>query len=66
MTEVEINGETRMVSASTLNELLKELDLADAVVATAVNASFVPGEKREGFTISQGDRIEILAPMQGG
>ena len=36
------------------------------VVATARNGEFVPAGLRAGTPIQDGDRIEVLAPMQGG
>ena len=42
------------------------LDYADAIVATALNGEFVPARKREATPVRDGDRIEILAPRQGG
>lgn len=63
---IEINGEPREVAAATLEELLAELGLADAVVATAVNAAFVPKDERPRHRLQPGDRVEILSPRQGG
>ena len=37
-----------------------------AAVATALNGAFVAKAKRDRAAIRPGDRIEILAPMQGG
>jgi sulfur carrier protein len=45
---------------------LQELGYADAVVATALNGEFVPAGSRPGARLSDGDRVEVLAPMQGG
>jgi sulfur carrier protein len=36
------------------------------VVATALNGEFIAGDEREETLIGEGDRIEVLAPMQGG
>lgn len=66
MTRIEVNGETREVTAITLAALLAELGLAEARVATAVNGSFVPATTRAARAITAGDRVEILSPMQGG
>lgn len=63
---VHLNGEHREVSSSTLADMLAELGLASASVATAVNSEFVPAAARAAFELSPGDRIEVLAPMQGG
>ena len=60
-----INGETRTVTAATLADLLAELGQT-GTVATAVNEGFVPATARTKHTLQDGDRVEILAPMQGG
>ena len=64
--KLSINGEPREVSASRLSEVLAELGLADAKVATAVNGDFVPAGARERTALAEGDRVEIVAPQQGG
>ncbi len=61
-----LNGEPADLAAETLAALLGELDLADAVVATALNGEFVSVRKRAETPIRPGDRVEIVAPMQGG
>jgi sulfur carrier protein len=63
---VVVNGEPAEVAARTLDEVLGELDYAGAVVATAVNGDFVPVRARPAVTLNEGDRIEIVAPRQGG
>ena len=42
------------------------LDYGVAKVATALNGEFVPARAREATPVKDGDRIEILAPRQGG
>ena len=61
-----VNGEDRDIDASTLAAALAALDYADAKVATAVNGEFVPARLREGMRLNEGDRIEVVAPRQGG
>jgi sulfur carrier protein len=61
-----LNGEPHETEAATIEALLIELDLSDAVVATALNSDFVAKPKRTEAGLSEGDRVEILAPMQGG
>lgn len=63
---VELNGEPIQTQATTLSELIEERDLPMASVATAVNGDFVPRTLRAGTALSDGMRIEILSPMQGG
>ena len=61
-----VNGAELDVAAATLAEALATLDYADAVVATALNGDFVPARRREETPLRDGDRIEIVAPRQGG
>jgi sulfur carrier protein len=61
-----VNGELQNVPAVTLAEALQSLDLAEAKVATALNGEFVPARARAVTTLKDGDRIEIVAPRQGG
>jgi sulfur carrier protein len=61
-----VNGELQDVPAATLAEALRSLDLAEAKVATALNGEFVPAAARAATLVKDGDRIEIVAPRQGG
>lgn len=61
-----VNGETRSVNASTLADLLRELDYEGEWLATAVNAELVHREERGTWQLKPDDRIEILSPRQGG
>ena len=61
-----LNGECMDVRATTLEELLRERGLGEARVATAVNEEFVAACERPGHELKDGDRVEIVAPMQGG
>ncbi len=64
--KISLNGEPREVSATRLSDVLAELGFADARVATAVNGQFVPAVGRAGMELAEGDRLEIVAPQQGG
>lgn len=61
-----VNGEPAMVEASTLSALLEELEFSGDWLATAVNSELVAAEDRETFALQEGQRVEILSPMQGG
>jgi sulfur carrier protein len=63
---VVVNGENREVEARTLAKALEALEFAGATVATALNGEFVPARARAATPVKDGDRIEILAPRQGG
>ena len=61
-----LNGEKLTSSSTTLSELLQEQGYGDAKVATAVNGTLAPASTRHIQQLSEGDEIEIVAPMQGG
>jgi sulfur carrier protein len=61
-----VNGELREVAAGTLAEALQALEYGEAKVATALNGEFVPARARGATPVKDGDRIEIVAPRQGG
>ncbi|SDX06284.1 sulfur carrier protein ThiS [Roseicitreum antarcticum] len=63
---IEVNGDARDIKATTLAGVLAELGWGAARVATALNGAFVPGAARDTTTLREGDRLEVLAPMQGG
>ena len=64
--QILVNGEPFATDARTLAELCATLGFAQAKVATAVNGSFVPSEKRELTPLAPKDEVEIVAPRQGG
>jgi sulfur carrier protein len=61
-----VNGETVETCAATLAELIAERGFAEGAVATALNGEFVPRGARSDARIAANDRIEIVAPRQGG
>jgi sulfur carrier protein len=61
-----VNGAWREAQAAQLAAVLDELGYAGAVVSTAVNDEFVAVGSRDATALHEGDRVEVLAPMQGG
>jgi sulfur carrier protein len=61
-----VNGAWHEVDAAELAGALGELGYAERTVSTAVNGSFVATSARERTRLNEGDRVEVLAPMQGG
>lgn len=61
-----LNGVPHEIAAKTLAEALAELGYGGRIAATALNGDFVPARKRAETSLSEGDRIEVVAPMQGG
>jgi sulfur carrier protein len=54
------------MAATDLASALEELGYGRATVATALNGEFVPASLRCDAPLTEGDRVEVLAPMQGG
>ncbi len=68
-----VNGAWHELSAAgapsteaTLATVLSQLGLGDSVVATALNGQFVAAQQRAQTPVQNGDRVEVLSPMQGG
>ncbi|MCC5955323.1 MAG: sulfur carrier protein ThiS [Natronohydrobacter sp.] len=63
---IEVNGASHEVAGPMLADVLAELGWGEARVATALNGDFVPKGARGQTVLKDGDRLEVLAPMQGG
>lgn len=63
---IQVNGKAHEVVATTLAELLRELDYEGMTVATALNQAFVRKTDRDRTPLRDGDAVEILVPRQGG
>jgi len=64
--KITVNGTTQETAAETLDALLTELGYGTAKVATALNETFVPAALRPEQGLTSGDRVDIVAPRQGG
>lgn len=63
---IRLNGEPMETAARTLAELVAGQGFAETAVATAVNGAFVPRGARAATLLAEGDKVEIVAPRQGG
>jgi sulfur carrier protein len=63
---ISVNGETRETGARTLAELCAALGYGEMKIATALNGDFVPAARRAQTPLTPSDRVEIVAPRQGG
>ncbi len=61
-----VNGEPAETAADTLAALVESLGFAENAVATALNGTFVPRGQRGATGLAAGDKVEIVAPRQGG
>ena len=62
----ELPGDEAAEQPPTLARALLGLGYGDRIVATALNGEFVAAQARAQTRIADGDRLEVLAPMQGG
>jgi sulfur carrier protein len=63
---ITVNGERTQLQGRTLADLCATLGYGDARIATALNGTFVPATRRAETLLRNDDRIEIVAPRQGG
>ena len=61
-----LNDDVHDVNAATLAAVLDSLGFGGRKIATAVNGRFVAAAARPATQLADGDRIEVVAPMQGG
>lgn len=61
-----VNGVWRETAGPELAATLAELGYGGRMVSTALNGEFVAVEERARTALADGDRLEVLAPMQGG
>jgi sulfur carrier protein len=61
-----VNGDQHDVESGTLAVTLDALGYGGRKIATAVNGRFVAAAVRPTTKLAEGDKIEVVAPMQGG
>lgn len=65
--KVILNGEEQPLEINhTILSLLNLTGYSEKLVAVAVNGTFIPKTSYTEIRINDGDKIEIVAPMQGG
>lgn len=66
MIEISVNGENLSLEKGTSLAGLLERFAAQKGTVVAVNETFVPRSEHGHHRLSPGDRVELLAPMEGG
>jgi sulfur carrier protein len=61
-----LNDDAHDVEPGTLAAALESLGYGGRKIATAVNGRFVAAPVRPETNLTDGDHIEVVAPMQGG
>ena len=64
--QIFVNGDRHDIEPATLALALNALGYGGKKIATAVNGRFVAAAVRPAVELSDGDKIEVVAPMQGG
>lgn len=64
---VEVNGKACSFDEGiTLGEVIRRFDIREVTVAAALNGEVVPRGRHEATVLCEGDRLEIIRPVQGG
>jgi len=61
-----VNDDVHDIEPGTLAAALEALGFGGRKIATAVNGRFVATPARRSTALNDGDRIEVVAPLQGG
>ncbi|MDW3095917.1 MAG: sulfur carrier protein ThiS [Gammaproteobacteria bacterium] len=65
--EIILNGEaTQILDQCSVTRVLEMLELKDCRVAVEVNREVIPRTQHSHFTLSPGDRVEIIQAVGGG
>ena len=65
--KITVNGGAMEVAEGiTVDALLSKLDVRRDYIAVAVNREVVPKQSHGQTRLQEGDRVEIVHPMQGG
>lgn len=67
MITVSVNNQARQCdAASPLTAHLDAWGFCGEKIAVAVNGDFVPRSQYDEYRLSDGDQLDVLAPVQGG
>lgn len=64
--EIQLNGEAKEVSATTIADLVLELGLEKRMLAVERNLEVVPRSEYASTRLEAGDRIEVVHMIGGG
>ncbi|MBL4700789.1 MAG: sulfur carrier protein ThiS [Phycisphaeraceae bacterium] len=67
MIKLTVNGQEKQVAdATTVRQLIIELELGKAAVAVEVNRELIPKKIHESTTLNEGDTVELVTLVGGG
>ncbi len=65
--EILLNGATHQIeNGSNIVELLEQLKLTGKRLAVEINTEIIPRSQFDSYTLSTGDRVEIVHAIGGG
>ena len=63
---ISLNGANKTVAATTVAELLHECGFNPDKIAVAINMEFIPRSSYAQHALCVDDKVDVLAPVQGG
>lgn len=66
MINVFFNDESQQIKSQSLQEFLLHKNHIDLHFAIAINNQFIPRKAYSTTLLHEGDRVDIIVPMQGG
>ena len=67
MIQLHVNGEPReLQKALTVQQALQQWGYSGDSIAVAINGEFVPRSRYEQQQLAERDKVDIVAPIQGG
>lgn len=66
MISIYFNDENHQIKSQSLHEFLVHKNHIDAHFAIAINNRFIPRTTYKTTLLSDGDRVDMIVPMQGG
>lgn len=66
MINIYFNDESHQIKSQSLQEFLLHKNHIDLHFAIAINNQFIPRTAYSTTLLSEGDRLDIIVPMQGG
>ncbi len=67
MTTITLNGENQQIdSNTTVDELLKILNLGSKRLAVEINMEIIPHSQYSTYTLKESDKVEIVQAIGGG
>ena len=65
--QIQVNGETmEFAEGATVSDLIQRMELEGKRLAVEVNEDIVPRSGHAGFSLSNGDRVEVVHAIGGG